>query len=82
MKKIILFLTFILIFIIIFNSSTIMNNILLSFNICFNNLFPSLIPFMLISNILIKYNITEDISNIFIFFTDKLFKTNVFIEMD
>lgn len=76
MKKIILFLFFGLILLIIINSSVITNNILLSFNICFNNLFPSLIPFMLLSNILIKYNIIDELNNMFSFFTKKIFKVN------
>ena len=76
MKKIILFLFFGLILLIIINSSAITNNILLSFNICFNNLFPSLIPFMLLSNILIKYNIIDELNNMFSFFTKKIFKVN------
>ena len=76
MKKIILFIIFIIIFIIIINYREITNNILLSFNICFNSLFPSLIPFMLISNILIKYNFINDLSNLFNFMTTKILKLN------
>ena len=73
MKKIIIF---ILIFFILINSNDISSNIILSFNICFNNLFPSLIPFMLLSNILIKYNIIEELNNIFKFISTKIFKVN------
>ena len=58
------------------NSSSIINNIILSFNICFNNLFPSLIPFMFISNILIKYNIIDELSGMFKFITKKIFKVS------
>lgn len=76
MKKLIIFLIFILIFIIIINSTSIISNIILSFNICFNNLFPSLIPFMLLSNILIKFNFIDELSNIFTFLTKKIFKVN------
>lgn len=76
MKKLTLFLFFILIFIMLINSTTITNNILLSFNICFNTLFPSLIPFMLLSNILIKYNFIYELSDIFKFITNKIFKIN------
>ena len=76
MKKFILLLFFIVIFIIIFNYDVVTNNILLSFNICFNNLFPTLIPFMLISNILIKYNFIDDLSNLFCFVTTKFLKLN------
>lgn len=76
MKKIILFFIFILIFIVIINSANIVNNILLSFNICFNNLFPSLIPFMLLSNILIRYNVIDELSSMFEFVTKKIFKVN------
>lgn len=76
MKKFIIFLTFIFIFIIISNSSSIINNIILSFNICFNSLFPSLIPFMILSNILIRYNIINELSDMFKFVTKKIFKIN------
>ena len=76
MKKLILLLFFILIFIILINSNTITNNILLSFNVCFNNLFPSLIPFMLLSNILIKYNFIYELNNMFKLITKKIFKVN------
>lgn len=76
MKKFILLLFFVFIFIIIFNYSVITNNILLSFNICFNNLFPTLIPFMIISNILIKYNFIDELSDLFNFITTKFFKVN------
>lgn len=72
MKKLLLILFFIIIFLIILNSNIITNNILLSFNICFNSLFPSLIPFMLISNIIIKYDFVYELSNSFKFITDKL----------
>lgn len=76
MKKVILILFFMLIFLIIINSTTIISNILLSFNICFNNLFPSLIPFMLLSNILIKYNFINELGDMFKFITNKIFKVN------
>jgi len=76
MKKIGLILFFILITLIILNSNTIIDNILLSFNICFNNLFPSLIPFMLLSNILIKYTYIYELSDMFNFFMTKVFKVN------
>lgn len=76
MKKIIIFLIFIFIFVIISNSSSIINNIILSFNICFNNLFPSLIPFMFVSNILIKYNVIDELSDMFKFITKNIFKVN------
>ena len=76
MKKIILFLFFVIITIILLNSNYIINNILLSFNICFNNLFPSLIPFMLLSNIIIKYNFVEELSNYLSFLTSKILKLN------
>ena len=52
-------------FIIILNSNEIIESIRFSFNLCINNLFPSFIPFMLLSNILIKYNFTEELSKIF-----------------
>jgi len=65
MKKIIYLIIFsILIFFILINSYEIMESIRFSFSLCINNLFPSLIPFMLLSNILIKYNFVYDISDI------------------
>ena len=76
MKKILVILFSLIIFLIILNSTIITNNILLSFNICFNNLFPSLIPFMLISNILIRYDFVHEISNIFKNISNKIFKVN------
>ena len=65
MKKIILLLFFVLVSIITLNYNIITNNVLLSFDICFKNLFPTLIPFMLISNILIKYNFINELSELF-----------------
>ena len=50
---------------ILLNSSEISESIRLSFSICINNLFPSLIPFMILSNILIKYNFIEALNEIF-----------------
>lgn len=76
MKKIIIVLLFFIIFLILTNSTTIINNIIMSFNICFNNLFPSLIPFMLLSNILIKLDLIEELANMFKFITNKIFKIN------
>jgi len=76
MKKFILFLFFILIFTIILNSNNIINSIILSFNICFNNLFPTLIPFILLSNILIKYDFINELSEMFKIITTKFFRVN------
>lgn len=76
MKKIIPLFFYFIVFFIIINSNLIVNNILFSFNICFNNLFPSLIPFLLLSNIIINYNLTDEISNIFKFIAVKIFKLN------
>ena len=47
------------------NSYEIVNSIKFSFNLCINNLFPSFIPFMLLSNFLISYNFTDELSNMF-----------------
>lgn len=76
MKKIIIIIIFILIFLILINSNDITNNILLSFNICFNSLFPSLIPFMLLSNILIKYNTIDELNDMFKFISTNILKVN------
>ena len=76
MKKIILLLFFVLVSIITLNYNIITNNVSLSFDICFKNLFPTLIPFMLISNILIKYNFINELSELFSIITTKFFKIN------
>lgn len=69
------FLSSFIIFILI-NSYEIMDSIRFSFSLCINNLFPSLIPFMLLSNILLKYNFVDDLSSIFNNIMEKLFKVN------
>ena len=77
MKKIINLLLFsILIYLILTNSYEIMESIKFSFALCINNLFPSLIPFMLLSNILIKYEFTYELSDIFKYLMTKIFKVN------
>lgn len=77
MKKTLTLLLFsILIFLILFNSYEIMESIRFSFSLCINNLFPSLIPFMILSNILIKYDFISDISDIFKNLITKIFKVN------
>ncbi len=53
-----------------------MESIRFSFSLCINNLFPTLIPFMLLSNILINYNIINDISNTLNKITKNIFKVN------
>lgn len=64
MKKIVNYLvTGTIIIITILNFNIITSSIKLSFELCINNLLPSIIPFLLISNILIKYNILNN--NIF-----------------
>lgn len=66
MKKYLYLISLLLItFIVILNSNEIIECIKFSFDLCINNLFPSFIPFMLLSNILIKYNFTEELSKIF-----------------
>lgn len=76
MKKILIFIVFITsIFLILLNSYEIMEGIKFSFYICINNLFPSLIPFMLLSNILIKYNFVSEVNDLFGNLM-KLFKVN------
>ena len=65
MKKILyLFITIFLISIIIIDSNKLIESIRFSFNICINNLFPSFIPFMFLSNFLINYNFTDELSDI------------------
>lgn len=77
MKKIItLFSFFIIIILILINSYEIMESIRFSFTLCINNLFPSLIPFMLLSNILIKYNFINDLGDLLKTIMNKLFKVN------
>lgn len=70
------FLFFIIVFTLLFFSYDVIESIKLSFSICINNLFPSLIPFMLLSNILIKYNFIDDMSYIFGNFMNKILKVN------
>jgi len=53
-----------------------MESIRFSFSLCINNLFPSLIPFMLLSNILIKYSFVNDLSDILKNVMAKVFKVN------
>lgn len=77
MKRIISLILFgILVFFILLNSYEIMENIRFSFSLCVNNLFPSLIPFMLLSNLLIKYDFIDDLSDIFKPLMTKFFKVN------
>ena len=60
MKKHITYLLIILIIVLtLTNYHVFTNSIRLSFDICIKNLIPSIIPFLLLSNILIKYNILE-----------------------
>lgn len=60
MKKNIKFLLLILfVLITLLNFNIITNSIRLSFNICIKNLIPSILPFLLISNLLIRYNILD-----------------------
>ena len=65
-----------IIFLILINSKEIIQSINFSFNLCINNLFPSLIPFMLLSNILIKYNFVNDLAKMLKIIMVKLFKVN------
>ena len=77
MKKIIHFIAFIIaIILILINSYDIMEEIRFSFSLCINNLFPALIPFMLLSNILIKYDFIQDLSDIFSKLMTKVFKVS------
>ena len=76
MKKtlILAFMVFIIMVTLLF-SNEIINSIKFSFNLCFNNLFPSLIPFMLFSNIILNYDIVDDLNELFNFLMKK-FKVN------
>ena len=77
MKKIIYILVFITtIYLILSNSYEITESIRFSFSLCINNLFPTLIPFMLLSNILIKYNFIDEISSVLSKIMTKVFKVN------
>ena len=77
MKKILHFILFtLIIYLIIKSSSHIIENIKFSFSICVNNVFPSLIPFLLISNIIIKYNFIDELSDIFNNLMTKVFKVS------
>ena len=77
MKKILYILLFVFLVVsILYNYIDITESIKLSFNICFNNLFPTLIPFMLLSNIFIKYNFIEYICSTIGNIVSKLFKVN------
>lgn len=71
-----IFLFFIIVFTLLFFSYDVIESIKLSFSICMNNLFPSLIPFMLLSNILIKYNLIDDMSYMFGKLMNKILKVN------
>ena len=53
-----------------------MESINISFSLCIKKLFPTLIPFMLLSNILIRTNIINDISDSFKYIMNKIFKVN------
>jgi len=75
-KTISILIFFITIIFILANSFEVIESIKLSFSICINNLFPSLIPFMLLSNILIKYNFVNEISSIFNKLMTKIFHVN------
>lgn len=77
MKKIIkFFILSIIINLILINSYEIIESIRFSFSLCINNLFPALIPFMLLSNILIKYNFINDIGDLLKKTMNKIFKVN------
>ena len=65
----------VLIIVILLYSNEIINSIKFSFSICFNSLFPSLIPFMLLSNIILNYDIVNDLNEIFKFLM-KIFHVN------
>jgi len=68
---------FILIFIcqqILTESKTILNSVSFSLQIWKNNIFPSLFPFFVLSEIMVKYGMTEFIGNLLKPFMNKLFK--------
>ena len=61
MKKLVNYLvTLSIVLITLLNFGAITTSIKLSFEMCLNNLLPSIIPFLLISNILIKYNVLNN----------------------
>jgi len=76
-KWITVIIIFILIFIcieILTESKTILNSVSFSLQIWKNNIFPSLFPFFVLSEIMVKYGMTEFIGNLLKPFMNKLFK--------
>lgn len=78
MKK---WMTVIIIFVLIFicieiltESKSILNSVSFSLQIWKNNIFPSLFPFFVLSEIMVKYGMTEFIGNLLKPFMNKLFK--------
>ncbi len=78
MKK---WITVIIIFILIFicveiltESKSILNSVSFSLQIWKNNIFPSLFPFFVLSEVMVKYGMTEFIGNLLKPFMNKLFK--------
>ena len=67
----------IIIFIYIFlYSNTVKITIIYGINIWINNLIPTLFPFLLISKLLIYYNIIEHLNKIFGYFIEKIYKVS------
>lgn len=73
--------TVIIIFVLIFicieiltESKSILNSVSFSLQIWKNNIFPSLFPFFVLSEIMVKYGMTEFIGNLLKPFMNKLFK--------
>lgn len=78
-KSISITIIIILIFIcleILTESQTILDSVAFSLNIWKNNIFPSLFPFFVLSDIMIKYGMTEFVGNLLKPFMNKLFKIN------
>lgn len=76
-KWITVIILFVLIFIcveILTESKTILNSVSFSLQIWKNNIFPSLFPFFVLSEIMVKYGMTEFIGNLLKPFMNKLFK--------
>lgn len=76
-KWITAFIIFVLIFIcveILTESKSILNSVSFSLQIWKNNIFPSLFPFFVLSEIMVKYGMTEFIGNLLKPFMNSLFK--------
>lgn len=75
-KSIILIFLIFLLVEFIFNFNMIVESVNFAFSLCFKNLFPSLYPMIILSSLLIEYNINTITSFLFKPIMNKLFKVN------